>query len=97
LEGQYRDGDKEMKIFKLDDKYSVVCESQSTRYGFRHVAILHKNGTEIYRTKKCYYNRTWESYEFESVLLLLVEKYFTGTDKIRYSNIINQVNPIVGI
>jgi hypothetical protein len=29
-----------MKIFKLDKEYEAVCQSESTRYGFRHLATL---------------------------------------------------------
>jgi uncharacterized Fe-S cluster-containing protein len=57
-----------MRSFKLSDEYEVVCESQGTRRGFRHLATLLKNGNEIDKAKICYLNRTWESYEFESVL-----------------------------
>ena len=31
-----------MRIFKLDNDYSIVCTSESTRYGFRHLATLTK-------------------------------------------------------
>lgn len=57
-----------MTIFKLNKNYSVICESQSTRNGFRHVAVIMKNGYEIGRTKVCYLNCTWEAYTFQSVL-----------------------------
>ena len=84
-----------MKIFKLDKKYSIVCEWQNTRNGFRHVAILHLDGKEIYRTKKTYINRTWESFEFESVLIKLVDDYFSDNDlgkkyKQKYKNVIKK-------
>jgi len=65
-----------MKIFKLDNEYEAVCESEGTRYGFRHVAVLHWKGSEVFRTKICYYNRTWEAYQFQSVLEKLVNTYF---------------------
>lgn len=62
-----------MKIFKLDKEYKAVCQSESTRYGFRHLATLIHNGHETgYKAKCCYYNRTWESFEFESVLHQLI-------------------------
>ena len=56
-----------MEIFEYGD-FKVICESQSTRYGFRHIARLFKNNIEIDFEKICYYNRTWESFEFESVI-----------------------------
>lgn len=45
-----------------------VCKSESTRYGFRHLCYVFKDGQEVAFAKRCYYNRTWERWEFESVL-----------------------------
>jgi hypothetical protein len=86
-----------MKLFKLDDIYSVVCKSESTRYGFRHLAYLMKNGYEVCKTKACYYNRTWECYQFETVLKSAIDKYFDNNEeqrlqyreKIKYENLRN--------
>jgi hypothetical protein len=63
-----------MRIFDLGGGYSVVCNTESTRYGFRHLATLCLNGQEIDKAKICYYNRTWESFEFESVLNKVIEQ-----------------------
>lgn len=57
-----------MKIFKINDRIEVVCNSESTRYGFRHLATLFLDGREYFKAKCTYQNRTWESYEFQSVL-----------------------------
>lgn len=46
----------------------VVVWSENTRYGFRHLAELKRDYMVIETAKCCYYNRTWERYEFESVL-----------------------------
>jgi hypothetical protein len=63
------------RIFKFDESRSIVCESQNTRYGFRHLATLFINGQEGWlKAKCCYYNRTWESFEFETVVKELLEK-----------------------
>ena len=62
-----------MRIVKLNKEYSVLCESQSTRSGFRHVAIITRNGYEIKRVKCCYLNRTWECYTYQSVLRKALE------------------------
>ena len=62
-----------MRTFKLSKEYEAVCEAESTRYGFRHLATLIHNGHETgQKAKCCYYNRTWESFEFESVLNQLI-------------------------
>ena len=62
-----------MKLFTLNDTKTVACEHEDTRSGFRHIAILMHNGSEIDRTKVCYSNRTWESYEFQTVLSKLLD------------------------
>ena len=63
-----------MKQFKINNNLTVTCEYQNTRSGFRHVAVLFLDGNEINRAKCTYLNRTWERYEFESVLYELHEK-----------------------
>jgi len=66
-----------MDTFRLNAQYHIYCRSEKTRYGFRHVAELHKSGYEVARAKCCYYNRTWESYEFQSVIRSLLPKRFS--------------------
>ena len=66
-----------MKIFKVSRQFSVVCNSEKTRYGFRHLASLRDDkGNQIAKAKACYYNRTWESYDFQSVLHAVIDKGF---------------------
>jgi len=65
-----------MRIFKITKDIEVVCESQKTRNGFRHLATLLRNGIEKETGKCCYLNRTWEKYEFQSVLSDVVRKAF---------------------
>lgn len=77
-----------MRIFNLDEVYSVVCNSESTRSGFRHLASLHRNGFSIAKVKECYQNRTWECYEFETVLLKIVDNNFEGADHEYYRAIV---------
>jgi len=63
-----------MKTFKITDRVEVVCVSEKTRYGFRHLATLFVDGDEKETVKICYYNRTWEKYEFQSVLSAVINK-----------------------
>ena len=65
-----------MREFRLNKVFTVVCESEKTRYGFRHLAKLLENGNQVNKTKACYYNRTWESYEFQSVVHWLIVLHF---------------------
>jgi len=65
-----------MKNFNLGDGYSVVCEFKKTRMAFKHEATILKNGSEIYKTKIYYQNRTWESYEFQDVIHKAIRNHF---------------------
>lgn len=56
------------RMFKLNDHVSVDAWYEKTRNAFRHMAVVYKDGVEVYRTKIPYQNRTWESYDFQSVL-----------------------------
>jgi len=69
-----------MKTFKINDELEIVCEWKKTRMAFKHEATLLKNGEEIGKHKICYSNRTWESFEFESVINGLLNKIKTLTD-----------------
>ena len=55
-------------------KYVINCYGQDTNYGFRHVAFLDKGYYEEQLAKACYYNRTWESFQYETVLSRAIEK-----------------------
>ncbi len=63
-----------MNLFEVSPGFTIACEHQNTRSGFRHVAILLVNNREVDRTKCCYLNRTWESYTFQSVMYKLVDR-----------------------
>ncbi len=67
-----------MKTFKINKRAEVVCDAQNTRNGFKHTATLLYDGISTEQVKCCYQNRTWESYEFESVL----EKLLHNTTKL---------------
>lgn len=70
-----------MKTFKINNNLEIVCEHKKTRNGFKHEAKLLNNGHKIAMTKICYLNRTWESFEFESVINKLLDKTKILTDK----------------
>lgn len=75
------------EFYEYTDKFALTatCYSQDTNYGFHHCCEeLHiQTPKNVYRTETknfCqYYNRTWECYKFQSVLLdalfKLKEKY----------------------
>lgn len=57
-----------MNIKKINDRYTFINQFIPTRNGFKHVSTLFDNGLEIGSTKVCYINRTWESYEYRTVM-----------------------------
>ena len=53
--------------------FSAYCAVYDNRSGFVHEVDLFYSGGSVYA--KCqYYNRTWESYEFESVINKVIQK-----------------------
>jgi len=72
-----------MKLFKLNNTYSVVCDSKGTRSGFKHIASLLRNGSEINKTKICYLNRTWEGFTYETVLLKAIDLFFVNEKEVK--------------
>ena len=71
------------KTFEITKNTEVKCWTEDTSYGFRHLATLQKGYRSINQAKCTYYNRTWESYDYESVLKKLLDKakenYTDGT------------------
>lgn len=70
-----------METFKINNKLEIVCEWKKTRNGFKHEATLMDNWHKVDKTKICYLNRTWESFEFESVITQLLNKTKILTNK----------------
>lgn len=77
-----------MKIFTLENGYSVVCQWVKTRTAFKHTAVLCLNGIPQCETKICYVNRTWEAFEYESVLMQVIDLHFTGKELTKYRDIV---------
>lgn len=77
-----------MKIFKLCEVYSIICECKPTRNGFKHIASLFKNGLLIYDTKVCYLNRTYERFEYETILLKVIDNFMASCDRQKYREVI---------
>ena len=77
-----------MKEFQINKNISVVCEAKNTRNGFKHEATLLINGVERDKAKICYLNRTWERFEFDSVISDLIEKtpYLSKLQKSKFLN-----------
>ena len=71
-----------MKIFNVNfqgEKNSIYCKCENTRNGFKHVATMNYNGN-IYVATSYYINRTWEYFEYQSVIRKL---YYIISDEIK--------------
>lgn len=80
-----------MKIFNLNREYSIVCEWNKTRYGFRHVAHLMLRGREVAKAEVCYYNRTWEAYEYQSVCSKVIRDFFNEEEALKQLKVLDCV------
>lgn len=64
-----------MELFKYNRgpvSIELVCDSRDTRNGFAHDCHMFIDGQEA-AAETCYYlNRTWERYDFQSVILKAV-------------------------
>lgn len=61
------------KTFKINDTYTIICETSKTRNGFKHTAHLLRNNQDTgEKVKINYINRTWETYTYQSVINKLI-------------------------
>lgn len=63
-----------MRTFRPTEDIEIVCQWRKTRNGFKHEATLFLSGSECETVKVCYLNRTWERYEYQTVILKLADK-----------------------
>lgn len=64
-----------MQIYKINhngNEYEFVCSWGNTRNGFKHTCNLFKNGRFMSDATCHYLNRTWECYEYQSVMLRVI-------------------------
>lgn len=69
-----------MKIFQINKTDYIVCETKDTQNGFKHEANLLRNGYSIYKTNFCFINQTWECFEYETILLKVINDNYNGTE-----------------
>ena len=71
-----------MKVFSVNfqgEKNSIYCKYENTRNGFKHVATMYYNRNTYVAV--CYYlNRTWECFEYQSVIRKL---YYIISDEMK--------------
>ena len=74
------------------NKYVINCYGQDTNYGFRHVAFLERGYYEEQLAKACYYNRTWESFQYETVLKRAIKKLPKADQEQLHAILIDKTN-----
>jgi len=67
----YQEG--EDTIFPISDRIKIIAYYKKMRDGFNHYATLYIDGEPVTDTKIHYINRTWESYDFQSVIAQAVD------------------------
>ena len=70
-----------MKIFRMNNTYSIICEWHNRRNGFKHTATLIRNGYEVDNAEALYINRTWEAFKYQTVIRCLLSDTTELTDK----------------
>lgn len=78
-----------MQTYTLPENYTIECWSEKTRYGFRHLANLRRGGSTVAKDKACYYNRTWECFEFQTVAHGVIDKQFDKAVAADYRRIVD--------
>ena len=63
-----------------------ICHTENTRYGFRH--LCHDTDSGI-TEKCCYYNRTWERFDYETVLKKSIENLPSNIRGVVYATLID--------
>lgn len=83
-----------IKIAVDDNEYTFVNETESTRSGFCHKSTLfNQYGSAIGNNRVNYYNRTWESYRYQTVMRGVV----SGLIENRESVLKNDFKAVKGI
>ena len=69
-----------MRIFqcKAYPEFSIVAYSYETSNSWGHKAeLIHNNDYTLNKYKIRYYNRTWETYQYQSVIKSVLNDYIT--------------------
>jgi len=81
-----------MQNFQINERVNVECHTNSTKSGFSHIAKLFINGKQVKKVSCQYLNRTWERYQYESVLKKLANKatkILSGSD---FEDLVKAIN-----
>lgn len=56
-------------------EFEFRCSGYETNYSWGHEVELYVHGVRVLKTRKRYYNRTWEAYEYQSVMRDALARY----------------------
>jgi hypothetical protein len=62
------------RLFTIDNNTSILCEVYENSRNWGHRARVFRDGGEVVKTTQTYYNRTWESFQFQTVLRSALRK-----------------------
>ena len=65
-----------MEIIKKtinNNRYTFICETWETSRAWGHKVTVFRNDTEYTTQKITYYNRTWESYQYQTCIFKCIE------------------------
>lgn len=62
----------------VEVEFEFVNEYFSTSRSWGHISTLFRNGVQVAEVKARYYNRTWEAYEYQSVMSSAADIYNDG-------------------
>lgn len=72
-----------MSKFTVNNReFEFLCHAVRTRNGFAHVCRLYIDGVRFTEAKINYLNRTWERYEFQSVMRRAVDQIIDSSEKL---------------
>lgn len=57
------------------EKISFFCNTTNTKNGFCHHVYVIGGGKDYEHTRVSYYNRTWESFQYETALYRAIDKF----------------------
>lgn len=69
--------------------YTFICNYRKNRSGFVHECELHI-GVQLFESKCQYYNRTWESYTYQTVMYGALRNYEEYITKILKENFLDE-------
>lgn len=72
----------EIRKIKVNGReYQFVNSSRNTRTGFAHDTTLFIDGREYGRATAIYYNRTWECYQYQTVMKRCIDEMIENNYK----------------